>query len=58
MLDFRAERHNLGGNPMRKRADERSIRLDEAWRRSLDRAVLDTFERIAGRLNRGFGYEG
>lgn len=56
MMDFRADRHNLGGNPMRFRNGERSIRLDEAWRHELTAADLQTFDRVAGKVNRSLGY--
>lgn len=56
MLDFRRERHNLGGNPMRLRRNESSIRLDERWRTQLSNEDLRWFERIAGSMNRALGY--
>lgn len=56
MLDFRADRHNLGGNPMRMRSQERAIELDEKWRRELTRDDLDVFDRLVGDLNRDLGY--
>lgn len=56
MLDFRAERHNLGGNSMRFRSNEREIRLDEKWRRELKPDDLHDFEEVAGDLNREHGY--
>ncbi len=56
MLAFRAGRHNLGGNPMRLRPDETTIRLDEDWKRELSQDDLDSFERIAGKTNRRLGY--
>lgn len=56
MLDFRADRHNLGGNPMRFREDEREIRLDEVWRGALSPPDIREFDRIAGWLNRRLGY--
>jgi len=56
-LDLRkSEAHNIGGNPMRFRKDEREIRLDERWRTDLDEEELAIFERVAGRLNRFLGY--
>lgn len=56
MLDFRGERHNVGGNPMRYRADENQIRLDERWRRELPARDEATFDEIAGKINRWLGY--
>lgn len=56
MLDFRGDRHNLGGNPMRFREDEREIRLDEAWRGALSPQDIRAFDRIAGWLNHHLGY--
>jgi hypothetical protein len=56
MLDFRVERHNLGGNSMRFRSHEREIHLDEKWRRELKPDDLRDFEEIAGDLNRALGY--
>lgn len=57
MLDFRQhEHHDIGGNAMRFRKTEREISLDERWRREIRAGDLRTFEKIAGRLNRKFGY--
>ncbi len=56
MLDFRADRHNLGGNPMRMRSQERTIQLDEKWRRELSSKDLEEFDKVAGDLNRDLGY--
>ncbi|MEM7133558.1 MAG: sulfotransferase [Chloroflexota bacterium] len=52
MLQFRsAEHHNIGGNPMRMEgADE--IREDLKWRTVLANEHLESFEKIAGELNR------
>lgn len=57
MLHFREDRHNLGGNPMRFRDTERTIRLDEAWRKELSESDLLTFDKIAGSLNERLGYK-
>lgn len=57
MLDFRRDRHNLGGNPMRFREQEGEIELDEKWRTGLSKNDLDTFDNVAGQLNRHFGYK-
>ena len=56
MLDFRSERHNLGGNPMRFRDSETEIRLDERWKDESTAPDLRVFDRVAGRLNRRLGY--
>jgi hypothetical protein len=40
---------------MRLRPDGR-IRQDEKWRSSLSRRDLDTFDEVAGDLNRRYGY--
>jgi len=58
MLRLRkTESHNIAGNPMRFRAEERTIELDERWRSELSHADLAEFDRIAGALNRRFGYD-
>lgn len=49
--------HNIGGNAMRLRAGETTIRLDDRWKRELSPQQLEVFDRIAGRLNRRLGYE-
>lgn len=55
-LDFRGGvQHGIGGNPMRFR-EEREIRLDTRWKSALSHQDIKTFERIAGTMNRGFGY--
>lgn len=57
MLDFRNERHNIGGNHwMRFRHHETQVRRDDRWRSELAAEDLATFERIAGPLNRKLGY--
>ncbi len=50
------EAHNIGGNPMRFRTDEQSIKLDEAWRDQLTPDQLHQFDRVAGPMNRKLGY--
>jgi len=50
------ESHNIGGNPMRFRQGEATIRLDEQWREELSPEDLSVFERVAGRWNRRLGY--
>ncbi len=56
MLEFRSDRHNLGGNPMRFRRQQHEIRRDDRWRSELSEDDLRTFEKIAGTLNRKLGY--
>lgn len=52
MLDFRAQpHHNIGGNPMRLRAD-RTIIEDIRWRQVLSAEDLQILDSIAGKLNR------
>ena len=53
--DFRNIEHHILGNAMRLRPDSR-IRQDEKWRSSLSRRDLDTFDEVAGELNRRYGY--
>ncbi|MCH7750692.1 MAG: sulfotransferase [Planctomycetes bacterium] len=57
MLELRkSESHSLGGNPMRFRQEESTIRLDEQWREQLTEKDLSIFNSVAGRMNRRFGY--
>lgn len=56
MLNFREDRHNLGGNPMRHRRPEGQIVLEEDWRTELSPTDLADFYAVAGRLNRRLGY--
>jgi len=56
MLDLSRPRHNIGGNPMRFRSSGTGIELDERWKNELSAEDLRVFERIAGPLNRRFGY--
>lgn len=48
--------HSIGGNPMRFRKNETKIQLDERWRKQLSKEDLLIFDRIAGKMNRQFGY--
>lgn len=52
---FRSASHHVVGNGMRL-DDTSDVVLDERWRGALNQADLREFERIAGSLNRGFGY--
>ena len=57
MMELRKEEsHSLGGNPMRFRLEESTIRLDEQWRDQLTEEDLKVFESVAGKMNRKFGY--
>jgi len=47
--------HNVNGNNMRFNKDK-SIRLDERWRRELSAEDLGFFEKAAGQVNKSFGY--
>jgi hypothetical protein len=53
--DFKSIEHHILGNAMRLRPEGR-IRQDEKWRSSLSRRDLDTFDEVAGELNRRYGY--
>lgn len=48
-------RHHLLGNAMRLRKNER-LRRDDLWRSELTAEELQTFERMAGDINRRYGY--
>ncbi|HKQ67890.1 MAG TPA: sulfotransferase, partial [Polyangiaceae bacterium] len=48
--------HFVGGNLMRHRVAEQALELDDAWRRGLSARDVRRFDRIAGWLNRRFGY--
>jgi hypothetical protein len=57
MLELRKRKaHNIGGNPMRFRAEEGRIVLDERWRKQLSKEELRVFAQIAGRMNWQLGY--
>lgn len=54
--DFRSIEHHILGNGMRlDRTSE--ISLDERWKSVLSEEDLRIFERIAGKINRRYGYE-
>jgi hypothetical protein len=53
----KARFHNIGGNPMRFRRAEVDIVLDERWRQRLTPDYAASFEKLAGDMNRTFGYE-
>jgi hypothetical protein len=48
--------HIVGGNPMRRRRDELHIQLDEKWRATMEPQQFELFEKLAGSMNRRFGY--
>ena len=48
--------HNIPGNPMLFQKSRREIARDERWRRELSAADIATIERLAGSMNREFGY--
>ncbi len=53
--DFKSAEHHVVGNGMRL-DDTSEIRLDDRWRQTLTAPELREFDRVAGRLNRSFGY--
>ena len=53
--DFRSVEHHILGNSMRLRSSH-EIALDEKWRKQVSQTDLETFDRIAGSLNRRYGY--
>jgi hypothetical protein len=58
MLDFQdLERHDVHINPRPLKSENREIRLDEKWRRTVSQDDLRAFQRIAGGWNRRHGYE-
>ena len=54
-LDFRAREQHVIGNGMRLDSTS-EIRLDERWKTHLSSADIEVFEKVAGRLNRRYGY--
>ena len=54
-LNFRARQQHVVGNGMRLDTTS-EIRLDERWRTHLTAADLQTFDSVAGPLNRQYGY--
>lgn len=52
---FRDIEHHIVGNGMRL-DDSNNIALDERWRAELSPAHLEEFDRVAGILNRSYGY--
>lgn len=54
--DFRSVEHHVVGNGMRLDSTS-EIRLDERWRSVLTKDDLAIFDRVAGAMNRRYGYE-
>jgi hypothetical protein len=52
---FRSREHHVIGNGMRL-DDTRQVQADQRWVSALQPADLEVFDRIAGSLNRRFGY--
>ena len=55
-LRLKSSEHHILGNQMRLKSTDR-IRLDERWKDTLTRKDLETFERIAGKINRRYCYQ-
>ncbi len=53
--DFRSVESHVVGNGMRFDTTS-DVRLDERWRETLTASDLRTFDAVAGRMNRGYGY--
>lgn len=54
-LDFRSRQSHVLGNEMRLKSSA-EIRLDQRWRQQLSQSDLEIFERVAGQMNRRYGY--
>lgn len=52
-----SDRHDLGGSPSFEGKSEFTVRLDDRWRTEMTSKHLETFDRIAGPLNRKLGYD-
>ncbi len=57
LATLEGEHHFIGGSSTLRNAADMSIRLDESWRKRLSYDDLATFDRIAGKMNRDFGYQ-
>lgn len=55
VLDFRSKKQHVVGNGMRLDATS-EITCDERWREHLTREQLEQFNRVAGKMNRKYGY--
>jgi hypothetical protein len=51
------ERHDVGGSPRFREERPGNIELDQRWRNEMPKEALIAFERVAGRMNRRFGYD-
>lgn len=56
VIDFGASEQHILGNAMRLN-NSSEIRLDEKWRKELNAEELNTFNEIAGSINRQYGYK-
>lgn len=54
--DFRDREQHILGNAMRL-SGSGEVRLNEKWRSELTKQDVSTFDRLAGKINRGLGYE-
>lgn len=54
-LSYQASEHHIMGNAMRLHSFD-SIRQDEKWKNALSANDLKVFQRVAGSLNRKYGY--
>jgi hypothetical protein len=54
-LNFRSVPQHVIGNGMRLDSTSQ-IRLDDRWRSHLSASDLEGFDRVAGGLNRSYGY--
>lgn len=54
-LDFRSREHHVIGNGMRLDGSS-DIRLDNRWESELSEYELRVFDKVAGQLNRSYGY--
>lgn len=54
--NYREMEHHILGNAMRLQSSS-EIKLDQKWKNLLGNNELTQFERIAGKMNRRFGYE-
>ncbi len=54
--DFRSVEHHIVGNGMRLDTTS-EVKLDERWRQKLTEQDMKIFDRIAGKMNRKYGYQ-
>ena len=55
-LDFRNSDHHIIGNAKMRLGSRTKIYYDEKWRQSLSSEQLKLFDRLAGKINRKYGY--